>query len=150
MNRLFRCHSSASSSSMASLSSIPDIVNQEEQEYQNLNNDLENWNISKIPVKEIYRSRLIQVAIKPLSRTGLNSSVLLSLRDSRFTVYSDSLLGLLESSLHNGQVYFNCYPDLPLSLKNKNILKALTLNISRQDKNLLNSNIRLKGIETSS
>ena len=72
---------------------------------------------------------LIQVAIKPLTRQGLNSSILLSLRDSRFTVYSDSLLGLMESSLHNGPVYFNCYPDLPLSLKDKNILKALTLNI---------------------
>ncbi|KAI8560193.1 hypothetical protein RHMOL_Rhmol04G0236700 [Rhododendron molle] len=92
MSRLFRCNSSASSSSMASLSSIPDIVNQEEYEYQDLNNDLGNWNIPKIPVKKIYISRLIQVAIKPLSRTGLNSSVLLSLRDSRFTVYSDSLL----------------------------------------------------------
>ncbi|KAI8547511.1 hypothetical protein RHMOL_Rhmol07G0201500 [Rhododendron molle] len=83
MNRLFRCNSSASPSSMASLSSILDIVNQEEHEYQDLNNDLGNWNIPKIPVKEIYRLRLIQVAIKPLSRTGLNSSVLLSLRDSR-------------------------------------------------------------------
>ncbi|KAI8571492.1 hypothetical protein RHMOL_Rhmol01G0124200 [Rhododendron molle] len=128
MNRMFRCNSSASSSSH--LTSIPDIVNQEEQEYQDLNSsDFQNWNIPKIPVKEIYRSRLIQVAIKPLSRTGLNSSVLLSLRDARFTVYSDSLLGLMESSLHNGPVYFNCYPDLPLSLKDKNILKALTLNI---------------------
>ncbi|KAI8571993.1 hypothetical protein RHMOL_Rhmol01G0164100 [Rhododendron molle] len=127
MNRMFRCNSSASSSSH--LTSIPDIVNQEEQEYQDLNSDFQNWNIPKIPVKEIYISRLIQVAIKPLSRTGLNSSVLLSLRDARFTVYSDSLLGLMESSLHNGPVYFNCYPDLPLSLKDKNILKALTLNI---------------------
>ncbi|KAI8547516.1 hypothetical protein RHMOL_Rhmol07G0201800 [Rhododendron molle] len=129
MNRLFRCNSSTSRSSMASLSSIPDIVNQEEHEYQDLNNDLGNWNIPKIPVKEIYRSRLIQVVIKPLSRTGLNSSVLLSLRDSRFTVYSDSFLGLMESSLRNCPIYFNCYPDLPLSLKDKNILKALTLNI---------------------
>ncbi|KAI8572141.1 hypothetical protein RHMOL_Rhmol01G0175600 [Rhododendron molle] len=83
---MFRCNSSARSSSMANLSSIPDIVNQEEQEYQDLNNNFESWNIPKIPVKEIYKSRLIQVAIKPLSRTGLNSSVLLSLRDSRFIV----------------------------------------------------------------
>ncbi|KAI8568973.1 hypothetical protein RHMOL_Rhmol02G0242700 [Rhododendron molle] len=68
MNRLFKCKSSASSS-MASLCEIPDIVNQEEHEYQDLNNELRNWNIPKIPVKEIYKSRLIQVAIKPLTRT---------------------------------------------------------------------------------
>ena len=35
----------------------------------------------------------------------------------------------MESSLHNGPVYFNCFPDLPLSLRDKNILKTLTLNI---------------------
>ncbi|KAI8538426.1 hypothetical protein RHMOL_Rhmol09G0102400 [Rhododendron molle] len=128
MNRLFKCNYSASSS-MASLPELSDIVNQEEHEYQDLDTGLRNWNIPKIPVKEIYKSRLIQVAIKPLTRKGLNSSVLLSLRDSRFTIYSDSLLGLMESSLHNGPVYFNCYSDLPISLRDKNILKALTLNI---------------------
>ncbi|KAI8535415.1 hypothetical protein RHMOL_Rhmol10G0172200 [Rhododendron molle] len=51
MNRLFKCSSSASSS-MASLSEIPDIVNKEEHEYQDLNIELGNWNIPKIPVKK--------------------------------------------------------------------------------------------------
>ncbi|KAI8530716.1 hypothetical protein RHMOL_Rhmol11G0081100 [Rhododendron molle] len=125
MIRLFKCSYSASPS-MASLSEFSDIVNQEEHEYQDLNIELGNWNIPKILVKEIYKTRLVQVAIKPLTRKGLNSSVLLSLKDSRFTIYSDSLLDLIESSLHNGPVYFNGYPDLPLCLKDKNILKALT------------------------
>jgi len=72
---------------------------------------------------------LVQVAIKPLTRRGLNSSILLALRDGRFTTFSDSLLGLMESSLHNGPIHFDCYPDLHLSLNDKHILKALTLNL---------------------
>ncbi|KAI8558938.1 hypothetical protein RHMOL_Rhmol04G0135100 [Rhododendron molle] len=60
MNRLFRSNSTASSSSMASLSPIPNIINQEEHEYQDLTADyFENWNIPKIPVKEIYRSSFL-------------------------------------------------------------------------------------------
>ena len=51
------------------------------------------------------------------------------LRDCRFKQYNDSLLGTVESSLCAGPVYFNCYPNFPVSLQEKNILKALTLQI---------------------
>ena len=33
------------------------------------------------------------------------------------------------TSLYDGPVYFNCYPDLTLALDDPNIVKALTLNI---------------------
>ena len=36
---------------------------------------------------------LVQVAVKPLTRQGLNTSVLLCLRDGRFKIYQDALLG---------------------------------------------------------
>ena len=42
---------------------------------------------------------LVQVAVKPLTRQGLNTSVLLCLRDGRFKIYKDVLLGMIESSL---------------------------------------------------
>ena len=42
---------------------------------------------------------LVQVAVKPLTRQGLNTSVLLCLRDGRFKIYKDVLLGMVESSL---------------------------------------------------
>ncbi|KAI5343954.1 hypothetical protein L3X38_011830 [Prunus dulcis] len=44
-------------------------------------------------------------------RLGLKASILLCLRDARFTEFSDSTLGVIESSLCNGPVHFDCYPD---------------------------------------
>ena len=51
------------------------------------------------------------------------------LRDDRHLRFNDSLLRMMETSLHNGPVYFNCYPNFALSLSDKNIMDALTLNI---------------------
>ena len=51
---------------------------------------------------------LVQVAIKPLTRLGLKASILLCLGDARFTNFSDSTLGLIDSSLCNGPVHFDC------------------------------------------
>ena len=36
---------------------------------------------------------------------------------------------MMETSLHNGPVYFNCYPNFALSLFDRNIMDALTLNV---------------------
>ena len=72
---------------------------------------------------------LVQVAVKPLTREALNTSVLLCLRDDRHLRFNDSLLGMMETSLHNGPVYFNCYPNFALNLFDRNIMDALTLNI---------------------
>ena len=35
----------------------------------------------------------------------------------------------METSLHNGPVYFNCYPHFALSLFDRNIMDASTLNV---------------------
>jgi hypothetical protein len=43
---------------------------------------------------------LVQVAVKQLTRKGLNTSVLLCLRDERHFNFQDSLLGMGESSLY--------------------------------------------------
>ena len=72
---------------------------------------------------------LIQVAVKPIFIKGINASVLLCLRDARFLDFPTSMLGVMESGLHDGPVHFNCYPDFTLSLSDPHILKALTLNI---------------------
>ena len=72
---------------------------------------------------------MVQVAVRPLTREALNTSVLLCLRDDRHLRFNDSLLGMMETSLHNGPVYFNCYPNFALSLSNRNITDALILNV---------------------
>ena len=55
--------------------------------------------------------------------------VLMCLRDARFKDFHTSILGLITSSLFDGLVYFNCYPDITLALDDPNIVKVLTLNI---------------------
>ncbi|CAL9002903.1 unnamed protein product [Prunus brigantina] len=80
---------------------------------------------------------LVQVAVKPLTRLGLKASILLCLRDARFTEFSDSTLGVIESSLCNGPVHFDCYPDFTVSLSDPHILKTLTLNIKIEGYNVL-------------
>ena len=44
-------------------------------------------------------------------------------------IYILSILGIMESSLYNGPVHFNCFLDFILSLSDSHLLKALTLNI---------------------
>ena len=73
---------------------------------------------------------MVQVAIKPLTRKGINASVLMCLRDARFKNFKDSILGMITASLYNGPIYFNCYPDLTLAFDDPNIVKGLTLNIA--------------------
>jgi hypothetical protein len=71
----------------------------------------------------------VQVAVKPLTRLGINAFVLLCLRDARFINFRTSILGMIQSSLFNGPVHFDVFPNLTLSLDDINILKALTLNV---------------------
>ena len=73
---------------------------------------------------------MVQVAIKPLTRKGINAFVLMCLCDARFKNFKDSILGMITTSLYDGPVYFNCYPDLTLALDDPNIVKVLTLNIA--------------------
>ena len=72
---------------------------------------------------------LVQVAVKPLTRKGINASILICLRDAIFKDFRTSILGMITSSLFGGPVYFNCYPDITLTLDDPTIVKALTLNI---------------------
>jgi hypothetical protein len=54
---------------------------------------------------------------------------LLCLRDERFTNFSDITLGIIKSSLYNGPIHFDCYPDFTISLNEPHMLKSLLLNI---------------------
>ena len=72
---------------------------------------------------------LVQVAVKPPTRKGINVSVLMCLRDARFRKFYDSIHGMIIASLYDGPVYFDCYPDISLTLDDPNTFKALTLNV---------------------
>ena len=79
---------------------------------------------------KILHIRAIQVAIKPLTWIGLNKPICVCLRDARHNNFDDSLLGVMESNMAQGPIYFNCFPDLELScIDDMAIHKALTLNV---------------------
>ncbi|KAJ0433288.1 putative viral movement protein [Helianthus annuus] len=70
---------------------------------------------------------LVQVAFKPLTLQGLPESFIAVLRDARNLNWKQSLMGIIETSLAHGPVYFDVYPDLHLSLSDHNVDDALTL-----------------------
>ncbi|GAV88653.1 MP domain-containing protein, partial [Cephalotus follicularis] len=80
---------------------------------------------------------LVQVTIKPLTRQGLNTSVLSCLCEARHLNFDDSLIGVIETSLCNGPVYFDGYPELIICLTDKNILETLKINIKLHGHNML-------------
>jgi len=71
----------------------------------------------------------VQVAIKPLIDMGIDAVVLMCLRDIRHNKFEDSLIGTVETSLGQGPVYFNCYPNKTVSLMDRNIIDSLFSNI---------------------
>jgi len=86
---------------------------------------------------------LVQVGVKPLSKEGLNTSILLVLQDSRLLNYDESILGTVETSLYKGPIHFDCYPNFSVSLKDKNILRALTLQIKTHNYKVADGSIPL-------
>lgn len=60
---------------------------------------------------------LVQIGIKPISMEEMNTTILTCVRDARFNNFKDSLLGTIESSLSNGPIYFNCYPNYIVCLE---------------------------------
>jgi hypothetical protein len=72
----------------------------------------------------------VQVAVKPLTRLGINAFVLLCLHDARFLNFRISILSMIQSSLFNGPIHFDVFPNLTLALDDINILKALILNVA--------------------
>ena len=72
----------------------------------------------------------VQVALKPLLvEETLNVSGVMCLRDNRHNQFSDSLIGTVQTSLGHGPVYFNYFPNLTLSMEDRNLLEALHLNV---------------------
>lgn len=72
---------------------------------------------------------LVQVSARTLTRNGLNTSMLICLRDYRHHKFSNSLLGLVESSFNESLIFFNSFPNFSVSLTDSGLLKVLTLNL---------------------
>ena len=72
---------------------------------------------------------LVQVAFKPLTLLGVNSSIMAYLRDGRCRDFKPSLAALIETSLCHGPVYFEVFLNLTLSLTYSNLLDAMQLTV---------------------
>ncbi|KAK2993467.1 hypothetical protein RJ640_015151, partial [Escallonia rubra] len=77
-----------------------------------------------------------QIGITSLTKEGLDTHVWAALRDDRHLSFDDSLLGMVETSLCNGPMYFNCYPNFSVSLSDPHIMDVLTLDIKTQRYNM--------------
>ena len=107
----------------------------------------EDQTIGLLPEELLYRLEghdaslhigLVQLALGPLTRQGISgTSVVLCLQDNRHSTFEDSLLGKLQFSLCDGQVYFNCFPDLLVSLMDERVSNCLNLNIKTKGYNML-------------
>ena len=73
--------------------------------------DINHYRSDKSDYKFIHIG-LVQIAFKPLTLEGLPESFLAALRDARNLNWKQSLMGIIQSSLAHGPVYFDVYPNI--------------------------------------
>lgn len=78
---------------------------------------------------------LVQVTVKPLFKKGLDIPVCALLRDAHLLNFNDSLLGIIQSNLADGLVYFNYYPNFSVVINSPNIMDILNLNVKTKNMN---------------
>ena len=76
---------------------------------------------------------MIQVAAKHLIRLGLNTSIVMCLRDNRHLDYRDSIIGAVQAGLNDDPVYFQCFPNFTVRLRNADILDSVVLHVKTHD-----------------
>ena len=72
---------------------------------------------------------MIQVTVKPLTRLGLNTSIVMCLRDNRHLDYRASIIGAVQVGLNDDLVYFQCFPNFTVRLRDVNILDSVVLHV---------------------
>ena len=80
----------------------------------------------------------IQIAVKACFKVGINSPIILSLHDQRFTNIQNSHLITLQGNLIYKKLIFECYPNYLVTLRSKNIKDTLNL----QFKNLTDKGLQ--------
>ena len=72
---------------------------------------------------------LVQVAVKPLLRTGVNALIYLALRDKRLRHYKSSLLAMIQTNVCKDPIFFNCYSNFMVDLTCPMTIEALKLDV---------------------
>ena len=55
------------------------------------------------------------------------------LRDNRHLNYRDSIIGAVQAGLNDGPVYFQCFPNFIVKLRDADILDSVVLHIKTHD-----------------
>ena len=63
-----------------------------------------------------------------MHKLGLNNAILLTFRDGRYNKFHESILGTIETSLFRGPIWFNCFQDITINLKESYNGPILVLN----------------------
>jgi len=91
--------------------------------------------LSKVAIKkhkEKYRCicfGMIQVALKPLTRLGLNCPIFMAPNYNRLIHYKDSLVAMIQTNIRNGPINLNCCPNYSVDLNDPWIMDTLMLGI---------------------
>ena len=72
---------------------------------------------------------MIQVAAKFLTILGLNTSIFMCLRDNRHLDYRDSIISAVQAGLNDGPIYFQCFPNFIVRLRDVEILDLVVLHV---------------------
>ena len=71
----------------------------------------------------------MQVAAKPLTRLGLNTFIVMCLRDNKHLDYQDSIIGAVQAGLNDGPIYFQCFLNFIVRLRDVDILDSVFLHV---------------------
>ena len=103
---------------------------------------------TKEKIQYIYLAE-IQILIKSLFKEGIDSPIVLSLHDQRFTDPSIGHLGTIEGNLCYTKLLFICHPRYCVHIKDKNIDETLSLHFKLLKKNLMKEGNRIMTIHYS-
>ena len=84
----------------------------------------------------------IQVAAKLIHKLGLNNAILMALRDNWYNKFYKSILGIVETRLSQGPIWFNCFLDITINLREsyEGLILVLNTKLYRYDmKPIINS-----------
>lgn len=70
---------------------------------------------------------LIQIAIKPLHKLGLNTPILLVLCDIRIKYFHNLTIVIVEFNINVGPVCFNCHPNYSMNLSDEFTKNSLVI-----------------------
>jgi len=84
---------------------------------------------------------LVQVAINPLLKTGVNAPIYLALRDKRLRHYKSSLFAVIQTNVCKGHIFFNCYLNFMVDLTCPMTTETLKLDVHVQGDEFLDFKI---------